>query len=92
MLLCVNRQVEKAVEILGKILRKGLKAPKQCFHHLDLTFILKINSHSTITNQTGKRLGCNADKETYSILIDGLYRKIRYLPIEASQVLQEMLI
>ncbi|XP_030944145.1 pentatricopeptide repeat-containing protein At1g05600-like isoform X1 [Quercus lobata] len=35
--LCDNRQVEKAVEILGKILRKGLKAPKRCFQHLDLS-------------------------------------------------------
>ncbi|KAK7833808.1 pentatricopeptide repeat-containing protein [Quercus suber] len=35
--LCDNWQVEKAVEILGKILRKGLKAPKRCFHHLDLS-------------------------------------------------------
>ena len=35
--LCDNRQVEKAVEILSKILRKGLKAPKQCLHHLYLS-------------------------------------------------------
>ncbi|KAK7833493.1 pentatricopeptide repeat-containing protein [Quercus suber] len=35
--LCDNRQVEKAVEIHGKILRKGLKAPKRCFQHLDLS-------------------------------------------------------
>ena len=37
-----------------------------------------------------KKLGCNADKETYSIVIDGLCCESRYL--EASHVLQEMLI
>ena len=34
--LCDNGQVEMAVEILGKILRKGLKAPKRCFPHIVL--------------------------------------------------------
>ncbi|GKV24231.1 hypothetical protein SLEP1_g33866 [Rubroshorea leprosula] len=35
--LCDNGKVEEAVEILGKILRKGLKAPKRCCHQLDLS-------------------------------------------------------
>ncbi|GMY34998.1 pentatricopeptide repeat-containing protein At1g05600-like [Fagus crenata] len=34
--LCDNGQVEMAVAILGKILRKGLKAPKRCFAHIVL--------------------------------------------------------
>ncbi|KAK4577809.1 hypothetical protein RGQ29_028076 [Quercus rubra] len=173
-----NRQVEKAVEILGKILRKGLKAPKRCFQHLDLNQcssgediegtkrlinealirggIPSLASYSAMpidlynegkiseankviiqmkergfrpTNlifeakvaalcrggnvdvvvkvieeemdgnclpkvmayniNMAKKLGCNADKKTYSIVIDGLCRESRYL--EASQVLQGML-
>ncbi|KAM4098042.1 hypothetical protein ACJW30_07G046600 [Castanea mollissima] len=168
-------QAEKAVEILGKILRNGLKAPKcwRCFQHLDLSQcssgediegtkrlinealirggIPSLASYSAVaidlynegkikrgfrpTNlifeakvaalckggnvdaavkvikeemegncvpnrksvpavgylkNMAKKLGCNADKETYSIVIDGLCRESRYL--EASQVLQEMLI
>ena len=35
--LCDNGQIEEAMEILGKILRKGLKAPKRCCHRLKLT-------------------------------------------------------
>ncbi|KAG5251634.1 pentatricopeptide repeat-containing family protein [Salix suchowensis] len=35
--LCDNGQVEEALEILGKILRKGLKAPKRNRHRLDLS-------------------------------------------------------
>ncbi|KAM3694310.1 hypothetical protein ACJW31_07G048400 [Castanea mollissima] len=161
--LCDNWQVEKAVEIFGKILRKGPKAPKQCFHHLDLSqcsigediegtkrlinealirgfrptnliyeskvaalcrggnvdaavkvieeemegncvpnvraynIVLKglCNERKSVLavedlKKMAKKLGCNADKETYIILIDGLCCESRYL--EASQVLQEMLI
>ncbi|KAF5733265.1 pentatricopeptide repeat-containing family protein [Tripterygium wilfordii] len=35
--LCDDGQVEMAAEILSKILRKGLKAPKRCQYNLDLT-------------------------------------------------------
>ncbi|CAN6576955.1 unnamed protein product [Malus baccata var. baccata] len=35
--LCDNGEIDEAVEILGKILRKGLKAPKQFRHNLDLS-------------------------------------------------------
>lgn len=31
--LCDDGKFEEAVEILGKILRKGLKAPKRCYNH-----------------------------------------------------------
>ncbi|XP_022157802.1 pentatricopeptide repeat-containing protein At1g05600 [Momordica charantia] len=34
--LCANGEVEQAVEILGKILRKGLKAPKRVHYRIDL--------------------------------------------------------
>ncbi|CAF2313525.1 hypothetical protein HID58_037538 [Brassica napus] len=33
--LCDAGEVEEAVEILGKILRKGLKAPKRCYHRIE---------------------------------------------------------
>ncbi|KAI4352082.1 hypothetical protein L6164_006368 [Bauhinia variegata] len=35
--LCDNGKIEEAVEILGKILRKGLKAPNRSRHRLDLS-------------------------------------------------------
>ncbi|AES76104.2 PPR containing plant-like protein [Medicago truncatula] len=35
--LCDNGKFDEAVEILGKILRKGLKAPKRCYNRLDIT-------------------------------------------------------
>ncbi|XP_071929073.1 pentatricopeptide repeat-containing protein At1g05600-like [Coffea arabica] len=35
--LCDNGEVEEAVNILGKVLRKGLKAPKRYCKHLDLS-------------------------------------------------------
>lgn len=34
--LCDNGEIEQAVEILGKILRKGLKAPKRAHYQIDL--------------------------------------------------------
>lgn len=34
--LCDNGEIEQAVEILGKILRKGLKAPKRAHYRIDL--------------------------------------------------------
>lgn len=34
--LCDNGEIEQAVEILGKILRKGLKAPKRAHNRIDL--------------------------------------------------------
>ncbi|XP_065878929.1 pentatricopeptide repeat-containing protein At1g05600 [Euphorbia lathyris] len=49
--LCDNGLVEQALEILGKILRKGLKAPKSSRHHLDLT---RCNSNEDI--EATKRL------------------------------------
>ncbi|KAL5079437.1 hypothetical protein RYX36_007858 [Vicia faba] len=35
--LCDDGKFDEAVEILGKILRKGLKAPKRCYTRLDLS-------------------------------------------------------
>ncbi|XP_061375382.1 pentatricopeptide repeat-containing protein At1g05600 isoform X2 [Gastrolobium bilobum] len=35
--LCDDGKFEEAVEILGKILRKGLKAPKRCYNQIDLS-------------------------------------------------------
>lgn len=33
--LCDAGEVDEAVEILGKILRKGLKAPRRCYHRIE---------------------------------------------------------
>ncbi|KAJ0245000.1 Pentatricopeptide repeat-containing protein [Hirschfeldia incana] len=33
--LCDAGEVDEAVEVLGKILRKGLKAPKRCYHRIE---------------------------------------------------------
>ncbi|CAN8311355.1 unnamed protein product [Cochlearia groenlandica] len=33
--LCDTGEVDEAIEILSKILRKGLKAPKRCYHHIE---------------------------------------------------------
>ncbi|KAK7364143.1 hypothetical protein VNO80_12572 [Phaseolus coccineus] len=41
--LCDAGKLEEAVEILGKILRKGLKAPKGCYNRPDLGQILDDN-------------------------------------------------
>ncbi|XP_050204027.1 pentatricopeptide repeat-containing protein At1g05600-like [Mercurialis annua] len=41
--LCDNDMVEEALDVLGKILRKGLKAPKSCHPRLDLN---KCNSEN----------------------------------------------
>ncbi|XP_010269132.1 PREDICTED: pentatricopeptide repeat-containing protein At1g05600 [Nelumbo nucifera] len=42
--LCDNGQVEEAVKILGKVLRKGFKAPKRCHQGLDLNYFLASES------------------------------------------------
>lgn len=35
--LCDNEEGEETIQILGKVLRKGLRAPKRCYKHIDLT-------------------------------------------------------
>ncbi|CBI38708.3 unnamed protein product, partial [Vitis vinifera] len=160
--LCDNGHVEEALEILGKVLKKGLKAPKRCRGHLDLSYccngediertkglinealirggVPSMASYSAMAidlyserkigeaNQVldemrdrgfkpslsiyeakiaalcrwksafavgylekmARQVGCVADKETYSILVDGLCCDGRF--VEASGILERMLI
>ncbi|KAK0582921.1 hypothetical protein LWI29_031176 [Acer saccharum] len=158
--LCDKGQIQEALEMLKKILRKGLKAPKSRRHRIDVPlcnngediegvkhliiealvrgsipslasysamaidlynegrisegnevldemrvkgfwpslvmYEAKLTAlwHSAIAvgylKKMAKQVGCVANKETYSILVDGLCRDGRF--VEASQVLEEMLI
>ncbi|TYI49549.1 hypothetical protein E1A91_D12G042800v1 [Gossypium mustelinum] len=158
--LCDNGKVEEALGILGKVLRKGLKAPNSRRQRLDLSKcrggedseatkrlinealigggVPSMGSYSAMAidlygegrvdegekvldemrkrgfwpslsmyeakaealrdsevavgylKKMAKQVGCVADKETYSILVNGLCKDGKF--VEASGVLEEMLI
>ncbi|XVE94028.1 hypothetical protein REPUB_Repub01dG0244800 [Reevesia pubescens] len=130
--LCDNGKVEEDLEILGKVLRKGLKAPKRRRQQLDLSkcrdgedseatkrlineallrggvpsmgsysaiFIMKVELMRLskgfgisfgYLKKMAKQVACVANKETYSILVNGLCKDGKF--VEASWVLEEMLI
>ncbi|XP_028756639.1 pentatricopeptide repeat-containing protein At1g05600-like [Neltuma alba] len=88
--LCDNGQIEEATEILGKILRKGLKAPKRCCHRLDLTRCndgediegMKCMIHEALFKGTIPSLA------TYSAMSIDLYKDGKI--VEADKVIAEM--
>ncbi|XP_034709044.1 pentatricopeptide repeat-containing protein At1g05600 [Vitis riparia] len=88
--LCDNGHVEEALEILGKVLKKGLKAPKRCRGHLDLSYCRNgedIERTKGLINEALIRGGVPS-MASYSAMAIDLYseRKIG----EANQVLDEM--
>ncbi|RVW37736.1 Pentatricopeptide repeat-containing protein [Vitis vinifera] len=88
--LCDNGHVEEALEILGKVLKKGLKAPKRCRGHLDLSYCCNgedIERTKGLINEALIRGGVPS-MASYSAMAIDLYseRKIG----EANQVLDEM--
>ncbi|KAK4283372.1 hypothetical protein QN277_000327 [Acacia crassicarpa] len=88
--LCDNGQIEEATEILGKILRKGLKAPKRCSHRLDLTRCnngediegMKCMIHEALFKGTIPSLA------SYSAMSIDLYKDGKI--VEADKVITEM--
>ncbi|KAF7813501.1 pentatricopeptide repeat-containing protein [Senna tora] len=87
--LCDNGQIEEATEILGKILRKGLKAPKR-HHRLDLT---RCNGGTDI--ERTKRLihealfrGTIPNLASYSAISVDLYKDGKI--VEGDKVITEM--
>lgn len=88
--LCDNGQVEEAVEILGKILRKGLKAPKHFRHQLDLSGYGNGGDSEGIKPLINEALvrGGNPSLASYSAMAIDLYNENKIA--EADSVLNEM--
>lgn len=87
---CDHGQVEEAMEMLGKILRKGLKAPKRSSHRLDL-----INCKDDRDVERIKRLinealikGGIPSLASYTAMAIDLYKENKI--VEADKVLEEM--
>ncbi|KAL5572206.1 hypothetical protein UlMin_021803 [Ulmus minor] len=88
--LCDNGQVEKAEEILGKILRKGLKAPSKFRHRLDLSQCSDVEDVESIKRLINEALiqGGIPSLASYSAMAIDLYNESRIS--EANKVLQQM--
>lgn len=88
--LCDNGQVEDAVEILGKILRKGLKAPKRFRHNLDLSHYGNGEDTEGIKRLINEALvrGGIPSLASYSAMAIDLYNENKIG--EADKVLKEM--
>lgn len=88
--LCDNGQVEEALEILGKVLKKGLKAPKRCRGHLDLSHCRNgedIERTKGLINEALIRGGVPSMASYSSIAVD-LYSECKIN--QANKVLCEM--
>lgn len=88
--LCDNGQVEEAVEILGKILRKGLKAPKRFRHQLDLSQCGNGGDTEGIKRLINEALarGGNPSFASYSAMAVDLYNENKV--VVGDTVLNEM--
>lgn len=87
---CDHGQVEEAVEILGKILRKGLKAPKRCSQRLDLRHYSDGEDAERIKQLINEALikGGIPSLASYSAMAVDLYNENKI--IEADKVVKEM--
>ncbi|GAV68692.1 PPR domain-containing protein/PPR_2 domain-containing protein, partial [Cephalotus follicularis] len=88
--LCDNGQVEEALEILGKILRKGLKAPKRRHQRFDLSECGDDRGIESAKNLINEALikGCIPSLASYSAMALDFYSEGRV--IEAEKVVHEM--
>ncbi|KAF3439791.1 hypothetical protein FNV43_RR18069 [Rhamnella rubrinervis] len=87
---CDHGQVEEAVDILGKILRKGLKAPKRCSHRLDLSHYSDVPDAERIKQLVNEALikGSIPSLVSYSAMAVDLYNENKIT--EAEKVVKEM--
>lgn len=87
---CDHGQVEEAVDILGKILRKGLKAPKRCSHRLDLSHCSYGQDGERIKQLINEALikGGIPSLVSYSAMAVDLYNENKIT--EAGKVVKEM--
>ncbi|OMO92065.1 hypothetical protein COLO4_17892 [Corchorus olitorius] len=88
--LCDNGQVEEALELLGKILRKGLKAPKSRRHRIDLSKCENgedLEATKRLINEALVRGGVPS-MGSYSAMATDLYKEGRI--DEADKVFDEM--
>lgn len=88
--LCDNGQVEEAVEVLGKILRKGLKAPNRSRIHIDLSQCTNAQDVETIKRLISEALikGGIPSLAGYSAMAIDLYNENKIG--EADKVVKEM--
>ncbi|CAL1369039.1 unnamed protein product [Linum trigynum] len=89
--LCDNGQVDEALEILGKILRKGLKAPKVRQPQLDLTNCRSVESIDATKKLIHEALirGCVPSSASYTVMAHDFYKEGSVA--QADKVLNEML-
>ncbi|GMN42799.1 hypothetical protein TIFTF001_011998 [Ficus carica] len=88
--LCDNGKVEEAVEILGKILRKGLKAPKRCQIRIDLnqcSYVEDVESIKQLINEALVKGGIPS-LASYSAMAIDLYNENKF--VDGDKVLKEM--
>ncbi|KAM7279835.1 hypothetical protein ACFE04_006969 [Oxalis oulophora] len=88
--LCDNGQVEEAIEILGKILRKGLKAPRRRLRNLDLTQDndgKDIESTKLLINEALIK-GVIPSSDSFNVMAFDLYNEGKF--VEAEKVLNVM--
>ncbi|KAH7519408.1 hypothetical protein FEM48_Zijuj08G0033000 [Ziziphus jujuba var. spinosa] len=87
---CDHGQVEEAMEILGKILRKGLKAPKRSSHRMDLSYCRDGQDVERIKQLINEALikGGIPSLASYTAMAIDLYKENKI--VEADKVLEVM--
>ncbi|CAJ1952140.1 unnamed protein product [Sphenostylis stenocarpa] len=88
--LCDAGKHEEAVEILGKILRKGLKAPKRCYNHSELGQFMDGKDIESVKRVIHEALikGSVPSLTSYNAMVVDIYSEGKI--DEADEVIMEM--
>ncbi|CAN1157050.1 Pentatricopeptide repeat-containing protein At1g05600 [Linum perenne] len=89
--LCDDLQIEEAFTILGKILKKGLKAPKSRQPQFDLTSCSRVEDVQAAKKLIHEALirGCVPSSTSYTVMADDFFKQ-GYIP-QADRVLEVMM-
>ncbi|KAK8320418.1 hypothetical protein V6Z12_A12G036000 [Gossypium hirsutum] len=86
-------RVSEVVKIIEEDMKEGICVPSVRLYNIVLKCVCNAGDSEVAVGylkKMAKQVGCVADKETYSILVNGLCKDGKFL--EASRVLEEMLI
>ncbi|TYJ03517.1 hypothetical protein E1A91_A12G033300v1 [Gossypium mustelinum] len=86
-------RVSEVVKIIEEDMKEGICVPSVRLYNIVLKCVCNAGDSEVAfgyLKKMAKQVGCVADKETYSILVNGLCKDGKFL--EASRVLEEMLI
>ncbi|XP_039010213.1 pentatricopeptide repeat-containing protein At1g05600-like [Hibiscus syriacus] len=86
-------RVSEVIKVIEEDIKEGTCVPSVGLYNTILKCLCNAGDSELAIGylkKTSKQVGCVATKETYSILVNGLFKEGKY--VEASRVLEEMLI